>query len=230
MSDNKSKNSESQIDIESLVREFYLYESPVSSKQADIIKAAEELFALKGPSNTPTAEIAKTAGVTEKTLFKYFPKKEYLIKRVLFPLILKTVFPYQLNDILKTIRKNNSNPESFFRALFENRIEAAKIHGPKLKIFLTEIMQNDNLRNKIFDLASSKVLAEINVIIQDFQNKKMIRGDVKPTTITRVIFGTLFSQLIFNFVLSNYDPKDHSPITELDIDDILSITLKGILI
>lgn len=230
MVDNKRKNDDSQLDIESLVKEYYLYESPISSKQADIINAAEKLFILKGPNNTPTAEIAKQAGVTEKTLFKYFPKKEYLIKRVLFPLILKTIFPYQLNDILKTIRTNNSDPKSFFRALFENRIEAAKAHGPKLKIFLIEIMQNDKLRKKIFDLASDKLVSEINVIIQEFQKKNLIRNDVKASTITQVIFGTLSTQMIFNFVLSESDSNNSHPTREIDIDEILSIILKGILL
>lgn len=74
-----------EIDLEAMARELDLYDRPLTEKQRNILDAAEELFANKGFAETPTAEIARKAGVTEKTLFKHFPTKLTLFKRVLFP-------------------------------------------------------------------------------------------------------------------------------------------------
>src|SRR5256712_3628173 len=44
-------------------------------RQASIIAAAASLFAQKGFNGTTTREIAKTAGISEALLFRYFPTK-----------------------------------------------------------------------------------------------------------------------------------------------------------
>ena len=62
--------------------------SPTSEKEQAIIRAATALLGERGVDGATTAEIAKRAGVTEKTLFRYFPSKKDLVRRVLFPPLL----------------------------------------------------------------------------------------------------------------------------------------------
>src|SRR5213593_5137788 len=60
--------------------------SPRSSgqeRQASIITAAASLFAAKGFQGTTTREIAKTAGISEALVFKYFPTKRALYAAIL---------------------------------------------------------------------------------------------------------------------------------------------------
>jgi AcrR family transcriptional regulator len=52
-------------------------------RQASIISAAAALFAAKGFNGTTTREIAKTAGISEALLFKYFPTKRALYAAIL---------------------------------------------------------------------------------------------------------------------------------------------------
>jgi AcrR family transcriptional regulator len=52
-------------------------------RQASIILTAASLFAAKGFSGTTTKDIAKTAGVSEALLFKYFPTKRALYAAIL---------------------------------------------------------------------------------------------------------------------------------------------------
>ncbi|HEY3196523.1 MAG TPA: TetR/AcrR family transcriptional regulator [Nitrospirales bacterium] len=52
-------------------------------RQASIIFAAAELFAAKGFNGTTTREIAKTAGISEALVFKYFPTKRALYAAIL---------------------------------------------------------------------------------------------------------------------------------------------------
>src|SRR5262249_44261097 len=52
-------------------------------RQASIIAAAAALFAQKGFNGTTTREIAKTAGISEALLFKYFPTKRALYAAII---------------------------------------------------------------------------------------------------------------------------------------------------
>ncbi len=49
-----------------------------TERHASIIAAAASLFAVNGFKGTTTREIAKTAGISEALLFKYFPTKQAL--------------------------------------------------------------------------------------------------------------------------------------------------------
>src|SRR5439155_15495557 len=52
-------------------------------RQASIIAAAASLFAQKGFNGTTTREIAKSAGISEALLFKYFPTKRALYAAII---------------------------------------------------------------------------------------------------------------------------------------------------
>ena len=57
--------------------------APARDRQASIISAAAALFAAKGFNGTTTREIAKTAGISEALVFKYFPTKRALYAAIL---------------------------------------------------------------------------------------------------------------------------------------------------
>src|SRR5438552_18745949 len=52
-------------------------------RQASIIAAAASLFAQKGFNGTTTREIARTAGISEALLFKYFPAQRALYAAII---------------------------------------------------------------------------------------------------------------------------------------------------
>src|SRR5689334_19483911 len=52
-------------------------------RQAGLIAAAASLFAAKGFNGTTTKEIARSAGVSEALVFKYFPTKRALYGAIL---------------------------------------------------------------------------------------------------------------------------------------------------
>ena len=57
--------------------------TPGPERQAGLISAAASLFAANGFKGTTTKEIAKSAGVSEALLFKYFPTKRALYAAIL---------------------------------------------------------------------------------------------------------------------------------------------------
>jgi AcrR family transcriptional regulator len=76
------------------------YERPSSAKEAAILQAATRLFGEKG-RGARTADIAAAAGVTERTLFRYFPSKDRLYQRVMFPALLAATMPRELTETAK---------------------------------------------------------------------------------------------------------------------------------
>ena len=58
-----------------------------------------------------TAEIARRAGVTEKTMFRYFPSKNDLVRRVLFPTMLQRGLTWQWETREKQIKAQGPEPE-----------------------------------------------------------------------------------------------------------------------
>ena len=59
------------------------HKSSGRERQASIIAAASSLFAQKGFNGTTTREIAKTAGISEALLFRYFPTKRALYAAII---------------------------------------------------------------------------------------------------------------------------------------------------
>lgn len=57
-------------------------ETPREEKVVELLDAAESLFRERGFLGTSTARIARRAGVSEKTLFWYFPSKDHLLVAV----------------------------------------------------------------------------------------------------------------------------------------------------
>src|SRR5919108_4866699 len=74
------------------------YERPRTQKEAAILQAATAIFGAKGFRDARTADIAASAGVTERTLFRYFPSKEKLYRRVMLPALLVAAVPHALTD------------------------------------------------------------------------------------------------------------------------------------
>lgn len=86
-----------RITVRALRGDATRYEKPQTAREAAIVRAATRLFDEKGFAAAHTAEIALLAGVTERTLFRYFPTKDALYGRVMFPAILAAALP-QAND------------------------------------------------------------------------------------------------------------------------------------
>jgi len=91
--------------------------SSAQERQASIILTAASLFAAKGFSGTTTKEIAKTTGVSEALLFKYFPTKRALYAAILAE---KAQYSELLGAVEEAARKQDD--ERLFTLLASYRI------------------------------------------------------------------------------------------------------------
>lgn len=79
-------------------RIFGTKKASAQERQASIIAAAASLFAQKGFNGTTTREIAKTAGISEALLFRYFPTKRALYAAILAEKV-------QLSQLMLTVEE-----------------------------------------------------------------------------------------------------------------------------
>src|SRR5262245_21048813 len=103
-----------RLSIADLERETEKYLSPATEKEKAIIDAAVELIGKRGVDGATTAEIARQARVTEKTLFRYFPSKQDLIRRVLFPQLLRGALTREWEKLESMLRMEHANLKSWY--------------------------------------------------------------------------------------------------------------------
>lgn len=218
-----------EVDLESILREANLFENPLTEKEADILRAASELFNEQGYSNSPTAEIAKRAGVTEKTLFKYFPTKENLLRRVLFPVLLRAFLPRQLQQVQKIFHAPVESFDQLFTAIFRDRFSTVKQHSSGLKMVIMEVLQNSKFRKQFSKLWVEYFWTEAIRTMTGLKDKKMIRSDADPQVITRMILYIVMGYSLTRVMLTEESKKQKSLWDdEREIQEMVRMLTRGV--
>src|SRR3954471_16548585 len=128
------------------------YERPSTEKEAAILAAATKLFGDKGYRGARTAEIAASAGVTERTLFRYFPSKDELYRRVMFPAVLAATMPRELTETGKLFAADAESFADWHRRVLKLRIGAARASAGQLRLMLATLMTDEGLRDKVVEI------------------------------------------------------------------------------
>src|SRR4051794_37677402 len=110
------------LSLRDLEQETEKFLAPTTEKERAIIEAAVELLGERGIDGATTAEIARRAGVTEKTLFRYFPSKRDLIKRVLFPLLMRGGLNRKWETFESLLKTRGVDFRSWYIALASDRL------------------------------------------------------------------------------------------------------------
>jgi TetR/AcrR family transcriptional regulator len=122
--------------------------TPATEKERDILSAAVALLGERGVDGATTAEIAKRAGVTERTLFRYFPAKRDLVRRVLSPVILRTILTREWKPFEALLEGNGFQGED--DAMFvPERFTTLPINPPLSRALFGELTRNVELRDNI---------------------------------------------------------------------------------
>ena len=160
---------------------------PATEKERAIVAAAMDLIAKKGVDGATTAEIARRAGVTEKTLFRYFPSKKDLVRRVLLPPVLSgglTRHWDELNELMRT-------PSADFKAwytLFTTRRLTSAARNPQFgATFLLELANNIELRNGVETVWRERVWGPMRDSLRTMQGEGKVRADIDIDSLARAI-------------------------------------------
>lgn len=213
-----------KLTLKLLQSEFEAYQNPQSEKEKEIVNAAEEIFAELGFSGTTTAELAKKAGTTERTLFKYFPTKFDLYKRVLAGLLLSTILPNHMSDLKDRIQSKNPNFKEWYISILKARVESVAKEPQKLKLLLGAILFSKDFAEIFGQLWKTNLYDTSLEAYRNFQIKGEIKKDLDLNQIVRVSFSLGASFIITKFVLAPKFPID----VDREIESIFSIFYEGI--
>lgn len=153
-------------------------------RQTSIIASAASLFAAKGFSGTTTKEIAKTAGVSEALVFKYFPTK-----RALYAAILAE--KAQFSELLEAVEEaaNKKDDDRVFTLLASYRIRRGA-DPTLLRLLLFSALERHELSEMFFQ----KQYRVFYDFLAGYVRKRIDDGEfqsVDPLLAARAFFGLI---------------------------------------
>jgi TetR/AcrR family transcriptional regulator len=190
-----------RLSLRDLEQEAEKFLKPTTPKEQAIIEAASALLGERGINGATTAEIAKRAGVTERTLFRYFPSKNDLVRRVLFPPLLNAAVSREWEKFEALLTKSQPDLKRWYMGFSSERFAAIAKNPPLVRTVLIEVAQNEELRNAIMGVWRAHIWRPMLERLADWQASGAIRKDVNIETLARAIHclnvGYFFIRYIF---------------------------------
>jgi TetR/AcrR family transcriptional regulator len=212
-----------RISARTLRGESARYERPSTAREAAILAAATQLFGDKGYGGARTADIAAAAGVTERTLFKYFPSKDSLYRRVMFPAVLAATMPRELTETGKLFAEDSESFRDWHRRVLKLRTGAARAAAPQFRLMLATLMTDEALRRKVVRIWKDNLWQHALDTVKRYQKRKQLRPDLPPERIARAIISLNLGFIIARALLAPEAPWDD----EAEIDATVEILVRG---
>jgi|GEM_PF-892703 len=220
---------------------------PQSGTDRRILEAALEVFARHGYQGAKTLEIARTAGVSEKTLFQHFKSKEQLFALAVHPTLLDIVDPLvkrccegiqgmtaanavenkteneaakQQDRSAEPVGTTNNPPGTLkdrMRVVALERLHFACENLDMLKITLQELLIRDDYREAVTGLWMDQLAPIISSSIEAGMQAGEIR-DLPIPTVMRVIVPVLSAYAMIRSLLAPEGPWDDSQEVDLMLD------------
>lgn len=178
------------------------YERPSTEREAAILEAATRLFGDKGYRGARTADIAAAAGVTERTLFRYFPSKDSLYRRVMFPAVLAATMPRELTETGKLFAEDSESFRDWHRRVLKLRTGAARAAAPQFRLMLATLMTDESLRRKVIKIWKENLWQHAVDTVQRYQKRRQLRADLAPEAIARAIISLNLGYIIARALLA----------------------------
>lgn len=202
---------------------------PQTGTDRRILEAALEVFARHGYQGAKTLEIARTAGVSEKTLYQHFKSKEQLFALAVHPTLLDIVEPLVkrcgegLQRIGETSSAENENVgtadgsrdsaadgsdstppgtlKERMRIVALERLNFACENPDMLKITLQELLIRDDYREAVTGLWMDQLAPIISTSIEAGMKSGEIR-ELPIATVMRVVVPVLSAYAMIRSLLA----------------------------
>lgn len=190
-----------------------------------ILDATVELLAERGYTGTSTRQIAARAGVSEASIFKYYPSKDNLLMTIVTETI-DEIYDYSMGEVVPEINRrfHDAPVEDAMRSAIAERLAFFEKNAKKIQVIYQETLVNPAVR-KYF---KEKVWRRMDELTASYVERGIERGELRgidPFFVQRAIFGMLFHTTVFERVLGIDDRGyDHEKQAEL----MVSILMDGI--
>ena len=176
-----------RVSMRDLERESKKFHAPATDKEKSIIDAAVALIGERGVDGATTALIAKRAGVTEKTLFRYFPSKRDLVRRVLFPMILQRGLSQQWEQVGALLKSKGANLKDWYVAATTKELDAIAKNVGLTRTVTIELLQNEEFRDALSNLWQQHIWSPMVEGLGELRSNGVIRKDVDLEVLARSI-------------------------------------------
>ena len=193
---------EERISLRELENETRKFLSPSTEKEKDIVAAAVALIGERGIDGATTAEIAKRAGVTERTLFRYFPTKKDLVRRVMLPMMSSVGVKEFWERLEALFRTRSLSFKDWLIVVTNARLEYTAKNAEFGRTVMIEILQNRELRDAMQTLWAKLMWDPVIDNLKGLQNSGQIRKDVDIKMLARAIHCIQIGYSLTRFVLA----------------------------
>jgi len=194
-------------------------EQMTEARRTQILNGAAQVFAEKGYHKATTKEIARTAGVSEGTIYNYFNNKR--------DLLLAMVETFATQSFKNLVLDNPpEDPRQFLTMILQDRYQLVEEQGRILVPLIAEIFSDVSLREAVYN----EILKPIAALVEQYMQHHIDSGkfrQVNPVVITRALIGTMAVNSALK--LSNLDTRYQDISTEAMIEEIASLFLDGLL-
>lgn len=183
-----------------------------------IAKAALKLFAERGYERTTTKEIAREAGISEGTIFKYFPTKHDL----LLAFFSREVFA-PLTEIFKL--DEPIDDYRVMRAFVADRFRLWQRHRNLMKVIIGEAIFSREMAAHL-----NRLTAPAQEIIEEYFRRRIRDGAFREMD-AQVAGRALLSYMLtyfFRWVLLETDESNEGSQSQV-IDELAGLFLKGVM-
>lgn len=183
-----------------------------------IMEAAIKIFSQKGFSGATTKEIAQEAGVAEGTIFRHFPTKSAILYGIVdsfIPMLGVESLEQTLNECREMDR------ETALRYIVQNRFDTIQTGKDLIKIILTEVQYDTNLR----EMYMERVYHPIQQLLNDFFNARISQGDYRQ--VDPRLIANLFLSFVLFYIGNQYYLGDALQY-KFDAKELTDVLLNGI--
>ncbi|WP_143462512.1 TetR/AcrR family transcriptional regulator [Levilactobacillus enshiensis] len=172
----------------------------LTQKQKDVLIASIRLFAEQGYANTSTHQIAVAAHQSEGTMFKHFKSKANILRTALEPLIKQIIPDVEAEFKQDTLNHPTESLHEFLDYFVRNRMAFAAENQDAIKVFFSELLYNESLRQEFIETAREELIAAFKDTVADLQHRHLMI-DWPFTEIFRYIIAVIVGYVIDRYVL-----------------------------
>lgn len=188
----------------------------IEERKAKLIKAAEQVFAEKGFHQATISEIARQAGVSDATIYEYFPTKEELLFSI--PLDMTQNSKENLVQQLRLIR----GAANKLRAITYWYLDTYQSHPSYASVALLTLKSNrEFLKTDTYQVVREWARLFVNIIKDGIESGEF-KKDTDPYLVRALILGTIEHTVISWLLLGR--PEDPRSL----VDPLIDITIQGI--
>jgi AcrR family transcriptional regulator len=198
----------------------------VKQRKKEILDASLRVFSRKGFDGSRTREIAREAGISEATVFKYFPTKRHLMLGLVRPMVEMIGRPLFMKPVEAILERQMGRPlEETLSLIMVDRWRLFMKHERFLVLVFSEANRNPEMVETVKQIVVPQILDYLEPLFAAAAASGEIRSDLSVRFMTRAF---LFQ--VLGYIFSTYVGPEYFALgePEADIPGVVALFVRGL--